>query len=298
MSRQTQWVGGGVYQPTHQPRHAYGPRRSSAYRTYADDPAWERAEVTAASAARYPSTAGYELVTVRMPRGGVRHLIVCPRCSTRSAKLYERYHHFLGRWEIACRRCWGLRYRSQYDGRCPEAHPEYLSRAEHRERGMTPRSSSYGSPHAINRWRTRQRRLVRYAALRAILDARRRRDLERRELAFDIGLAVLLARDEAERTRRWRRTVNQVLWHHHEPTMRALIAMPETPEWVQSVLAEALKQPQSDTPSQRNAAQLVKDALDRDKTARSATIITREELDDLRAQYAALRLARRATVAA
>ena len=199
----------------------------------------------------------------------------------RSTRLFECFHGFLGRWETACRRCWGLRYRSQYEGRRPEAHPEYLSRAEHRERerphrdrSVTPFSASYGSPRAVNSWRVYQRRLARYDALRAILDARHRLDLARRELAFDIGLAVLLARDEAARTREWRRTVNQVLWHHHEPTMRVLVAMPETPEWAQSVLAEALKQPQSDTPSPRNAAQLVKDALDRDKTARSATIIT------------------------
>lgn len=42
---------------------------------------------------------------------GVRHWYLCPHCHQRCAKLY------IGRKDIACRKCWGLHYASQSEAR-------------------------------------------------------------------------------------------------------------------------------------------------------------------------------------
>jgi hypothetical protein len=42
---------------------------------------------------------------------GMRHWYLCPHCHQRSAKLY------IGRKDIACRKCWGLHYASQSEDR-------------------------------------------------------------------------------------------------------------------------------------------------------------------------------------
>lgn len=300
MARQPRWVAAGIYQPAYEPRHAYG-RRPGTSRDRAGDAAWAWAAVEAASVARYPGATGHQLVAVNMPRGGVRYLLVCPRCARRAARLYERYHPSLRRFETACRRCWGLRYRSQYEGRRPEAHPDYLASVTGRQITRTPRDASLhpcASPRLRAQEYTHRRRMARYEAMQALLDRRQQRHLARREIAEALALMILLARSEAERRHSWRHILNQVLWHHHEPTMRTLIAMRETPEWARQVLAAALECAEHGEKPMRNAREGVKTALATDETRHSATLIGQARLDNLRAHYAALGQARRARRAA
>ncbi len=101
---------------------------------------------------------------VPMPRGrGVRWLVRCPRCHVWRKELcsYPRCGFY---W---CRRCWGLRYPSEYQLRRPEAGGLWdTSRLEALlDRAFRARSPAVG-----------ERRLARFAAAMATRD--------RRELAY------------------------------------------------------------------------------------------------------------------
>ncbi len=73
--------------------------------------------------ARRPARAFAEqlpMMTQPMPRGGVRLLVMCPRCDRCVAHLYNVLD-LRERW--MCRHCWRLSYPSEYLGRCPETDP-------------------------------------------------------------------------------------------------------------------------------------------------------------------------------
>src|SRR5690242_20266152 len=137
MGRQARWVATGIYQPTYQPRHSYGRRQPPGYRReLVEDYAAAVGVIEARQIARYAQgaampayldhLAGTQVVMVPMPRGGFRYLLVCPICHERATRLYGRYHPMYRRMAHACRKCWGLRYQSQYAGRRIEAHSDYL----------------------------------------------------------------------------------------------------------------------------------------------------------------------------
>src|SRR5260221_9859368 len=59
-----------------------------------------------------------------MPHGGVRYLFRCPLCQSWRQHLYN-----MVACSFLCRRCLGLRYRSQYIGRRVDASKERLQEA-------------------------------------------------------------------------------------------------------------------------------------------------------------------------
>jgi hypothetical protein len=61
---------------------------------------------------------------VPMPHGGVRYLYRCPLCSSWRQHLYN-----MAALSFLCRRCLGLRYRSQYIGRRVDASKERIEEA-------------------------------------------------------------------------------------------------------------------------------------------------------------------------
>jgi len=255
MPRQPKWVAAGIYQPAYQPRHAYGPRRQGRHELV-EDYIKQYGPIEASAIARYGSAVcpsgslvGVQLVSAPMPRGGFRWLIICPRCQKPATRLYERWHPGFRTWIAACRMCWGLRYQSQYAGRRLEAHPEYLQAVVRRQLDREPRSKGYNpfaAPRRLAQGRSHRRRMVRYQTAAAVYTIRRRRHMMRAELATDLAFRILLVKSEAQQRRRWRKILNQVLWHGHTDTMRELIALRDTPEWAREVLQSALQRAEND----------------------------------------------------
>ena len=306
MPRQVKWVAAGIYQPTATARRAYGPRR------------WGRCELLeeflrtpcdvldAATVARYGGAQGLggqaaECVAVKMPRGGVRWLLICPRCKAKVTRLYGRYHPAYRRLMHACRACWGLRYQSQYAGRRLEAHPSYLQAATQRQIARTPRDVSANPDAPRRRQRAmsaHHRRMRRYAQAQALLCERTDRDEARREIAHNLALYILLARSEAEERHRWQRLLRQVLWHGDLPTMRQIAEGRDTPQWAREALQSAIERAESGQKPARTSLKQALERLDSDEKAQFAALIDQARLDHLRAEYAALSQARRAKRAA
>lgn len=317
MPRQYKWIASGIYQPTYEPRHAYGPRRRGR-RELVEDYAAAVGIIDARQIARYAQgaampaylghLAGVPVVAVPMPRGGVRYLLVCPMCQQRATRLYGRYHAMYGRFTHACRQCWGLRYQSQYAGRRLEAHPDYLQAKQRRQIANTPRDVSAdldAAPRRLAAMRTHQRRMARYTAAQALRSTRTYRYMERRELALNLAFCVLLARGEAEQRRKWRKIINQVLWHQNTETMRDLLAKDSTPDWVCQVFVAALKEAnkakeahETTTKQRADMRKAAKTALETDEKAQFEALIEVARMEHLRAAYAALGQARKAKRAA
>lgn len=310
MPRQPKWVAAGIYQPTYQPRRAYG-HRGRYPREMVDNCERQMGVIRAAEIARYGPAllsggmAGLQLVSVPMPRGGVRWLLTCPRCKGTSTRLYERWHGGFRTFATACRKCWGLVYRSQYEGRRLEAHPDYLQSVTHRQIDRTPHEPRGYFPIPARRqiaMYTHARRMQRYDRLQTLLDRRTSRYIARRETASAISMLTLLARSERQEQNRWRRIVNQVLWHGHIDSLRDLAAMKSAPVWVRQVCAEALKQMQLNAESEvkpaKTARKVAKTLPKTDVLAQSPAILDASMLADLRARYAALGQGRRAKRAA
>ncbi|HEU5343155.1 MAG TPA: hypothetical protein VFU60_02315 [Ktedonobacterales bacterium] len=310
MPRQYRWVAAGIYQPTYEPRHAYGPRRmrQELIEDFLQTSACDLLD--AKTVARYGGALGAicEQVAVPMPRGGVRHLLICPRCQGRTQWLYGVDHPMFRRVVYGCRVCWGLRYQSQYAGRRLEAHPDYLQAKLRRQIAHTPRDVSLqldASPRRLAAMRTHQRRMRRYTAAQERVSAQTYRYLERRDLALNLALCVLLARGEAEHRREWRKIINRVLWHQNTETMRDLLAKDSTPDWVCQVFVTALKaanqarEAHETTAKQRaDVRKAVETALETDEKAQFEALIEAARMEQLRAQYAALSQARKAKRAA
>ena len=308
MPRQYKWVAAGIYQPTYEPRHAYGPRRRGRCELIEDFLRSTACDLLdAKTVARYGGALGAicEHVAVPMPRGGVRHLLVCPRCQGSTQWLYGVDHPAYRCIIYACRACWGLRYQSQYTGRRLEAHPDYLQAKQRRQIANTPRDVSAdldAAPRRLAAVRTHQRRMIRYTAAQALRATRTYRYLERRELAQDLALCILLARSEAEQRRKWRKIINQVLWHHNAETMRALLADDATPDWVCQVFVAALKEanktPETSEEQRIDGRKAIKTALESDEKAQFEALIAEARMAQLRTAYAALGQVRKAKRAA
>jgi hypothetical protein len=264
----------------------------------------------AKSMARYGHVIEARLVSVSMPNGGVRWLLVCPCCQTRATRLYGQ--RVARRVSYGCRSCWGLAYQSQYAGRRLEAHPDYLQAALRRQIERTPRDVG-ATPTAPERrhaaMRTHARRMRRYEQASNLQHVRKVRHLERRELAFQLAMLILLARSEAEERRRWRKLLQRILWTRrpiHEPTLRCLFTMNDTPAWARGLLAEALKEAQqrakhggqTTVHDRREARKALTVALETASEGPLASIIEQARLEALRARYAALGQGRRRCAAA
>jgi len=248
--------------------------------------------------------AGVQVDILPMPRGGVRYLLVCPICHQRATRLYGRYHAGYRRMAHACRKCWGLRYQSQYAGRRIEAHPEYLQRVTRRQIERTPREPRGYLPVPARRQMARHRhaiRMYRYERADALCHVRTVRHMERRGIAGDLAFIVLLARSISAHNRRWRKILNQVLWpghHHHAPTLRNLIAHKDTPEWARKVLREALQRAEEGEKEPIDTRKTIKTASETDTKEQLGAIIESDKLEAIRARYAALGQGRRGRRAA
>lgn len=294
MARQVKWVAAGIYHPAFQPRHAYGPRRWGRYELLEEFLSTPCVVLDAQTAARYGGVLGSQLsqvIAVKMPRGGVRYLLICPRCKGHVTRLYGRYHPFFRCLMHACRRCWGLRYQSQYAGRHPEAHPEYLAAlgqwlAAHTmpNNGYNP----YAAPRRLARQRTHRRRTFRYEHAATLRRQRLLRHEERRDLASDMAMFILVARSEAEQRRCWVKILRMVLWYPDAQTMRDLLTSADTPQWVQQALIDALERAESGEKLTKDAAKVVRTALETDIDGQFAAIIEQERMDELRARYVVL----------
>jgi hypothetical protein len=198
MPRQLKWIAAGTYQPTYEPRRAYGPRRSGRHDLVEE--VFQRSYVLDAKAmARYGHTIEARLISVNMPNGGVRWLLVCPCCQTRAARLYgQRVARGVS---YGCRTCLGLCYQSQYAGRRLEAHPDYLEAAMRRQIERVPHDPRGYLPVPARRQKERARHILRmshYERAQRLIHQRTYRHTERREIALEISLMTLVAREETQ----------------------------------------------------------------------------------------------------
>jgi hypothetical protein len=149
--------------------------------------------------ARYGHAIEAQLVSVNMPNGGMRWLLVCPCCQTRATRLYgQRVARGVA---YGCRACRGLQYQSQYAGRRLEAHPDYLKAAMRRQIERTPHEPRGYLPVPARRQKERARhslRMSRYERAQALLRHRTCHHMKRREIALEIALTTLVAREEVQ----------------------------------------------------------------------------------------------------
>jgi len=277
-----------MYQPVHQ-RRAYGPRHCGR-RALVEE---QHDVLTANAVARYVfHDAAYgialqsiiphiSLIPLPMPHGGRRWVIVCPCCQGRATRLYGRYTPNDRNARYACRACWGMRYRSQYDGRRPEASEDRIS-ALVTSAGQARRTATYA------------RRMARVVACGDLVDRRVHRYIERRECAYTIALATLLAREVNRENRQWARRILPAVLRCDAQTRRQCADMKDTPAWVKQVL-EASLAPQNDAQTHQNQPHC---AENDGENVPMCAILEPIELDDLRARYAALGLPRRRAKAA
>src|SRR5690242_5214997 len=105
MPRQPKWIVAGTYQPSYEPRRAYGSRRSGR-RDLVEEVLRQGYVLDAKAMARYGHVIEARLVSVSMPNGGMRWLLVCPCCQTRATRLYgQRVARGVA---YGCRACLGL----------------------------------------------------------------------------------------------------------------------------------------------------------------------------------------------
>jgi hypothetical protein len=261
MPRHTPSITAGIYLPTHQ-RHAYG-RRS--WSTPLVEPWWlPRREVP-------------------MPRGGTRTLLGYPRCQQWAAKLYNLdwvFPQFC--WQgYACRACAGLRYRSQYQRRRPEAAHDRIEQL------------SVAAGRAKN-FDTYQRRFRRYARASELYWGRIETHLARRDVAITLTLLVLIAREVGRENRHWHRILLAVL-RASPGTRRHIAANPDTPAWVHEQILASLT---NDTAIQSTPNNENRSAADEGFLPPDDALIADERIAELRAQYRALGHARRRANAA
>lgn len=213
MARRTPWVAAGIYQPIHQ-RTAYGRSSWSA-------PTIEEMmrQLVVYRARALPDRIARR-VAVPMPHGATRWFAICPCCGRRAASLYAFDFRMPVGWPALCRTCLGLRYRSQYQGRRPEAAPERLD-------ALRASAARARAP------RTQARREERLAMASRVRRTRDHRHVVRRELAFDLAGTVLLSRARRRERTSWARIVHGAL--RESPERRAEIAA-LAPAWA----AEAL----------------------------------------------------------
>lgn len=270
MARRAKWVAAGVYQPALDGRRAYGRRRTSA-------PLVEDAAGIAVAAHTAPRWLPRRAVP--MPHGGVRMLLACPCCRRWATQLYALT--WLARQDVspryACRRCLGLRYQSQYQGRRPEAH-----RSARQHLAATARTARTAA--------TRERRQRRYLAAVDTHCKRAERGDARRDTAYLLAAAVLLAREVNRENRQWaRRILPAVLREPNLDARRQIAEHPDTPAWArQAILASlpAVSVPLSDT---KQAETRMKRAAKRD----IAALVSEERIAEMRAKYAAMGQPRR-----
>jgi hypothetical protein len=219
MTRQIPSVAAGVYQPLHQ-RHAYGRHCSSA-------PLVEEIKYDGLTANIAPRWLPRR--EIQMPRGGVRTLLGCPICEKWAVKLYNLdwiFPPFCSQG-YACRDCAGLRYRSQYQGRRPEATFGRIQQLAIAAQGTK-------SERARNR---RNRRCLTASAL----FCRRRDNHEvRRKLAYAITIAVLLTREINRDNRLWARRILPAALRGTPELRRQIADHPDTPAWARTHLLASL----------------------------------------------------------
>lgn len=198
MPRQPKWIAAGTYQPTNEPRRAYGARRRGR-RDLVEEVLRQGYVLDAKAMARYGHSIEAPLVSVNMPHGGTRWLLVCPCCQTRATRLYGQ--HVARGVAYGCRTCLRLRYQSQYSGRRLEAHPDYLEAVMLRQIEQTPHEPRGYLPVPARCQKARARhilRMSRYERAQTLLRQRTHRHMERREITLELALMTLLARGEAE----------------------------------------------------------------------------------------------------
>jgi hypothetical protein len=156
---------------------------------------------------------------------------------------------------------------------------------------------------------THARRMQRYEQAGDRRHARTLRHLERREVALDLAMLVLLARSEAAERRRWLKLLRQVLWSRrpmHAPTVRYPLTMKDTPAWARKLLAEALTEARQQARQggkttahdRRESRKALTATLEAASEGPLTTIIEQARLEALRACYAALGQGRRHRAAA
>jgi len=129
-------------------RTAYGPRSGRARQHHDAGLALSARELYDTLSARV----GLSFADVSMPHGGKRLVVICPSCERRCAHLYLASTPFP--W--ACRRCTGLVYWSQYEGRRPEAADNIEGLGAYPMRALTAVRHGYrGWQAAITLWRER-----------------------------------------------------------------------------------------------------------------------------------------------
>jgi hypothetical protein len=198
MPRQPKWIAAGVYQPAYEPRRAYGPRRWGR-RDLVEEVLQRGYVLEARAMARYGHAIEARLVSLSMPNGGMRWLLVCPCCQTRATRLYgQRVARGVS---YGCRACLRLRYQSQYAGRRLEAHPKELEAAMRRQIERTPHDPRGYLPVPARRQKARAQhilRMGRYQRIQDLIRHRTYRHMERREIALEIALMTLTAHEEAQ----------------------------------------------------------------------------------------------------
>jgi hypothetical protein len=148
----------------------------------------------------------------------------------------------------------------------------------------------------------------RYERASDLQHARKLRHLERREVAFQLAMLILLARSEAEERRRWQKLLQKILWTRrpiHEPTVRYLFTLNDTPTWARKLLAEALMKPRQQARhdgmttvhDRRDARKALATTLEPASEGSLASIIEQARLEALRARYVVLGQRRRHRIA-
>jgi hypothetical protein len=301
MARRDRYTLGHLYQPT-TPRRAYGRRAQSCMLIehlplsmgvcLANDP-------MALSTPYAPG--GARRIAVPMPHGGVRWLLECPRCGQHVNRLYYRPDlrddPAFKQWRSGlCHTCWGFRYRSQYQGRRPEA-------ARERVEALCQTARASRDPE------TCRRRLQRADAVETLRIERAMRHDARKSQAFTLALLPALLRCNARIRRTWLQVARAAL---RQPEDRRARTAREF------ALSSARYSAKGDTLSATCAAWAATTLLATLGDAHSLAIpapaepqeplavpgepggliITREHLDELRAQYDALKQPRQRRKAA
>ncbi len=299
MARHDRYTLGHLYQPT-TPRRAYGrrapscllveqlPRSVGVY--LAHDP-------MALSTPCAPG--GARRIAVPMPHGGVRWLLECPRCERHVDRLYYRPDlrddPAFKQWRSGCcRTCWGFRYRSQYQGRRPEAA---------RERVHAQRQTARASRDPA----TRRRRLQRADAVETLRIERARRHDARKNQAFTLALLPALLRCNARIRRSWFQVARAALRQPEDRrtrTAREFVLLSER----YAAAGDTLSATCATWAAATLLATVGKDGVSVALPGPAeplavpgepgGMIITREHLDELRAQYDALKQPRQRRKAA
>lgn len=299
MARRSTWVAAGIYQPIHQ-RKAYG-RRSYSRMLLEELPI--SVSVRHASDAPAPHapiiTGGARRLAQPMPNGGVRWVLECPGCRRHVRMLYYRadlwedgFFARQGMHSGMCRQCWGFAYRSQYQGRRPEAHPERLQRLD-------------AAAHNAKSERAHKQRHARYMAASATVCRRADRYIARRELALSLAMTILLAREVNRENRRWARRILPAVLRSTPAQRRQIAAMRDTPAWARdAILASLVSQEAVSSPAQNASSAPVEaqntpqNSVKKGVSAHLGVLISEEQIAELRAAYAALGQARRHAKAA